>query len=704
MIKVAIGGKSKNLLNHLVSNSPEKDDSKFEQWEQEDLIVFSWLIQNIEPSIASNLTEFATAKLLWDALVTTYSSGKDKLQNFDLHVKANDIKQKDKSLEDLWITLQGIWGEIDRRDLNPMKCSTDIVMYNQIRAEQKLFQFLNARNKQYDQTKRELLRWDPLPSTEEAYAAVRKEMAHQQILSGIDITPNQGRIGSGLATTEGVGPNTRDHRSSRGPPPRTTYGSASSHIDKSKLVCTKCGKQRHTREQCFEIKGYPEWWTKPGKVAAATAEPPPATTDREPNLGFGGVAATTNEQGMFLRPFSSPFQNCSSNKIRDKLNLGNRERIHEINLGIHMNLKNGRDKHAYIGNTKEVTCTDQSQTRIESKETVGLDGHKSHSGPVSGLDIRNKFIEKDRPDRSKKISLGNSRHYIGPVKKDRQKEKYKTCLEKSKLIIPCQNSFSALSKKQDDEMSRSEANIVSENFKTNSWILDCGATDTMTFDKNDIVFKTKPKRNKIQTANGELINVKGGGTIEISPTIKLPNCLYIPALSHKLLSVSHVTKELNCKVLMYPTFCILQDIRTGTVIGRGTEKKGLYYIDEFSQRGTVLLAHGTPTREAWLWHRRLGHPSVGYLRFLFPSLFPSNVNLCCETCILAKSHRSTFKPSNIRKNVPFALIHSDVWGPAPINGGKNFRYFVTFIDDCTRMTWIYFLTHKSDVYEKLSLL
>ncbi|XP_071718917.1 uncharacterized protein [Rutidosis leptorrhynchoides] len=176
----------------------------------------------------------------------------------------------------------------------------------------------------------------------------------------------------------------------------------------------------------------------------------------------------------------------------------------------------------------------------------------------------------------------------------------------------------------------------------------------------------KPRKDKIQTDNDEIVQVKSGGTIEISPTVKLPNCLYIPALSHKLLS------------------------------------GGLYYVDEVSQQGTVSLAHGTPTREAWLWHRRLGHPSAGYLHALIPSLFLSNVVLNCETCILAKSHRRTFKPSDTRKDEPFALIHSDVWGPASVIGGKNLRYFVLFIDDHMRMTWIYFLTHKLEVFEKFS--
>ncbi|KAK1418160.1 hypothetical protein QVD17_27299 [Tagetes erecta] len=140
--------------------------------------------------------------------------------------------------------------------------------------------------------------------------------------------------------------------------------------------------------------------------------------------------------------------------------------------------------------------------------------------------------------------------------------------------------------------------------------------------------------------------------------------------------VSHVTKELNCKVVMHPTFCILQDTRTGVIIGRGTERQGLYFVDEVTQHGTVMLAHGTTTREAWLWHRRLGHPSIGYMHLLFPKLFSSNKPLNCETCVLAKSHRHTYKPNNTRVNVPFSLIHSDVWGPAEVIGGQNFRFFV----------------------------
>ena len=197
---------------------------------------------------------------------------------------------------------------------------------------------------------------------------------------------------------------------------------------------------------------------------------------------------------------------------------------------------------------------------------------------------------------------------------------------------------------------------------------------------------------------------EGGGTIQVSQDMKLSNCLYVPSLSHTLLSVSHVTKELNCIALMHPTFLYLQDIRTGKIIGRGTERQGLYYVDQVvTQQGTVMLAHGSTDKEAWLWHRRLGHPSTSYLHRLFPKLFPTNKVLNCETCVLAKSHRHNFKSNDTKVDFPFSLIHSDVWGPAKVGGGgQNFRYFLLFIDDCTRMTWTYLLKNKSEVFTKFT--
>jgi len=43
-------------------------------------------------------------------------------------------------------------------------------------------------------------------------------------------------------------------------------------------------------------------------------------------------------------------------------------------------------------------------------------------------------------------------------------------------------------------------------------------------------------------------------------------------------------------------------------------------------------------------------------------------------------------------------VHIDVLGPAQVSSLGGSRYFVTFIDDATRRTWIYCIRNKYDVF------
>jgi hypothetical protein len=47
---------------------------------------------------------------------------------------------------------------------------------------------------------------------------------------------------------------------------------------------------------------------------------------------------------------------------------------------------------------------------------------------------------------------------------------------------------------------------------------------------------------------------------------------------------------------------------------------------------------------------------------------------------------------------PLELVFSDVWGPAPKSVGR-YKYYVSFIDDFSKFTWIYLLKKKLDVFQ-----
>jgi histone deacetylase 1/2 len=75
----------------------------------------------------------------------------------------------------------------------------------------------------------------------------------------------------------------------------------------------------------------------------------------------------------------------------------------------------------------------------------------------------------------------------------------------------------------------------------------------------------------------------------------------------------------------------------------------------------------------------------------------SNNNVC-NACQQGKSHRLPYPRSTGISAKPLDLIFSDVWGPVPTFVGRN-NYYVSFIDDHSKFTWIYLLRHKSEVFQ-----
>jgi len=92
-----------------------------------------------------------------------------------------------------------------------------------------------------------------------------------------------------------------------------------------------------------------------------------------------------------------------------------------------------------------------------------------------------------------------------------------------------------------------------------------------------------------------------------------------------------------------------------------------------------------------LWHSRLGHPSLKYLKTVFPKLFVDQdfSSFQCEICELAKHHQNSFPAQTYKLSKLFSIIHSDVWGPNMINSLSNKRWFITFTDDHTRLYSVY---------------
>jgi transposase InsO family protein len=70
-------------------------------------------------------------------------------------------------------------------------------------------------------------------------------------------------------------------------------------------------------------------------------------------------------------------------------------------------------------------------------------------------------------------------------------------------------------------------------------------------------------------------------------------------------------------------------------------------------------------------------------------------------CPWKASSREVEKGKAHRASSPLDLIHSDLMGPFPHPSIGKARYVLTFLDDYSRYTWVFFLRHKSEVFEHL---
>ena len=68
------------------------------------------------------------------------------------------------------------------------------------------------------------------------------------------------------------------------------------------------------------------------------------------------------------------------------------------------------------------------------------------------------------------------------------------------------------------------------------------------------------------------------------------------------------------------------------------------------------------------------------------------LHIDCEACAFGKQHRDEFPTVKDRKQRDtLELVHTDLCGPMQTRSLGEAYYFLIFVDDCTRFTWVYFL-------------
>lgn len=145
------------------------------------------------------------------------------------------------------------------------------------------------------------------------------------------------------------------------------------------------------------------------------------------------------------------------------------------------------------------------------------------------------------------------------------------------------------------------------------------------------------------------------------------------------------------------------------MIGKIEVKGGLYRIlnsrprienEEFAGKVEVLTIDEL--------HRRMGHIAPEAAKQLVMKglvhgirLDESSSSSICESCEVAKMTRKAIK--KVRQEPRAAAIgdeiHSDIWGPSPVETNHGKRYYISFTDDHSRFTHLYLIRKKDEAFE-----
>uniref|UniRef100_A0A2N9HML0 Integrase catalytic domain-containing protein n=1 Tax=Fagus sylvatica TaxID=28930 RepID=A0A2N9HML0_FAGSY len=293
------------------------------------------------------------------------------------------------------------------------------------------------------------------------------------------------------------------------------------------------------------------------------------------------------------------------------------------------------------------------------------------------------------------------------------------CGKKGHYIRECRFLKNQMKEK---ELNTSEANVVDEivamvsemqigmitevhmaNAAENSseWWYDSGATIHVC--NNKMLFKEYVEAGnglEVLMGNHNIAKVLGTRTVEMilsnEKKLKLTNVYHVPNIKKNLVSASLLSKN-GVKAVLESDKLILS--KFGVFVGKGYSCNGMYKLNLIINKNDVGYAY--IVNSSLLWHARLGHLNFKYMKYMSKHgliSYKQDVHDKCEICIESKIRKKPF-PSTNRDSQLLELVHSDVCELNGIltRGGK--RYFITFIDDFSRYTYVYLMRNKDESFD-----
>ena len=215
---------------------------------------------------------------------------------------------------------------------------------------------------------------------------------------------------------------------------------------------------------------------------------------------------------------------------------------------------------------------------------------------------------------------------------------------------------------------------------------------------------------KFRAANQQTFSTTGIGELMIDVPngdghfckLRLTGVQFSPDIAYTLVSIGQLDED-GFSAHFGGGKCLIRG-PDGEKVGEVLRASRKVYRVEHSE-GEANVAVKVLTLDRF--HRCMGHISFQNAKSLVKNKYitgvrleytPSNQKLFCESCVYAKATRKSV-PSvreGERASEFGGEVHSDLWGKSPVESKGGKLYYVTFIDDKTRLTHLYFLKTKDE--------
>ncbi|KAL0279471.1 UNVERIFIED_CONTAM: hypothetical protein PYX00_001019 [Menopon gallinae] len=252
------------------------------------------------------------------------------------------------------------------------------------------------------------------------------------------------------------------------------------------------------------------------------------------------------------------------------------------------------------------------------------------------------------------------------------------------------------------------------------WYCDSGASRHITHSKENF-FRYRAFRSPIEVMLGKKgVKMKafGSGNVHVKiflngqwQNLELLNVWYVPDAFANLISVRAAVKH-GCEVVFGSKNVLIRNVKTKQTVATGYLRGNLYALNtkairQKNEKAIIATNNRDKQIDAMKWHRRLGHLNFVDLKKMEKNANENGIrikqieeNTNCDICIRGKLCRSPFVKDTASKAKLLEIIHSDVCGPMKTESLGKSKYFVTFTDEKSRWTEVYFIRKKSQVLEK----